>query len=329
MDIRDLDLRKAAILVASLDEENAELLLSQLQPDERRYVLSGVARLGELSESERRRVIEEFLRTGSHEASVPYPGVEWAGSVAPVPLDPPKPRPNRAESDPGRPFQFLRDTEGGNLSPLVADEHPQTIALVMAHLPPHRSAELLAALAPDVQVEVIRRLIDLDEADPETVREVERGLESRLAGLVRNRERSNAGLAAVTQILEVAQDGVERSILRNVVRHDRRLAGQLSRERLVCQDIEDLDDATLLMVFQSADPELGILALAGSSVELVDRVVKRLPTREARLLEHALENLGPTRLTDVEAARHELLALARQLDAEGKLQLPRRGPGRH
>jgi flagellar motor switch protein FliG len=121
-------------------------------------------------------------------------------------------------------------------------------------------------------------------------------------------------VAAVSRIFEVADPPVVQAILSNLAEHDLELAQQFQRpfheSALEYEDLATLDDETLLAIFAQAGPALAVLALTGSSIELVDRILARLPPKQARLLRHEIDHLGPTRLSDVEQAQQELVKLA-------------------
>lgn len=332
MKFRQHSLRKAAILVASLDSSTAELLLEQMGERQADEVRHAILRLSDVDPGEQDEIIEEFFRIGPLMPAKHPPGIELDDDLArrlalpSIKLETPADASDEAEKRGDEPpFQFLKETEFETLTPFLKREHPQTIAVVLSHLPPDRAGELLAQLPPAVQVDVIRRLVDLDEADPRVLREVERGLESWLSEQVRDRRRRAAGLAAVSAILSAATGGTRRNILKNLTRHDRTLAGKLRPDRFLFADLIELDDATLVAVLKAADPELIVLALAGARTELVQRITRQIPGGQGRALSKALVHLGPTRLADVEEAQQALADLAVDLEAEGGISLgPRR-----
>jgi flagellar motor switch protein FliG len=297
--------------------------MGSAQADQVRHA---ILRLSDVDPAEQNEIIEEFFRVGPLIPQKHPPGIELDDDLArrialpslkterPVEREP---EPNAAEP----PFRFLHETEFESLTPFLKREHPQTIAVVLSHLPPDRAGEVLAQLPATVQVEVIRRLVDLDEADPRVLREVERGLESWLSEQVRDRRRRAAGLAAVSAILTAASGGTRRNILTNLTRHDRTLAGKLRPDQFHFADLIELEDATLLTVLKAADPELIVLALAGARAELVRRITRQLPTEQGRALTKGLVHLGPTRLADVEEAQQALADLAVDLEAEGRITL--------
>ncbi len=185
-----------------------------------------------------------------------------------------------------------------------------------------QASEVLASFDAETQVDVIRRLVALDQTDPEILREVERGLKTRVAELIQDERRRAAGVAAVADILRVADPNIRRSILENLAEHDRPLARRLGRRDATFDDVERLADADLATVIARCDPEVLRLALAGASPRLADRVVNLLATREHKALRRALDRWEPTRLSDVEAAQAEVAKVAEQLFAEGMIELP-------
>jgi flagellar motor switch protein FliG len=334
---RHRNLRKAAILVASLDADNAAALLRQMSAGQAQLLQKAIERLGPIDPDEQAEVIEEFFRIGPLIPVKEPSGIELDGRLPKYLSMPTHPEPApRAEPQPDEtrpahglpPFRFLHEAPARSLAPFLEREHPQTIAVVVSHLPADRAAEILAGLPADLQVEVARRLVDLEETDPEILREVERGLESWLCEQVRSDRRRTAGLTALANILGAAEPNAKQNLLANLARRDRHLAGKLrgvSRASLTFAELEHLDRASLTVVLHHAQPELLVLALAGAGTEFADRVFALFPRAEATALDSALRNLGPTRLSDVEEAQQELVELARQLELRGEITPDIRG----
>jgi flagellar motor switch protein FliG len=241
-------------------------------------------------------------------------------------ISPDSPLAPGAQPAPG-PFGFLREAPPARLVSLLEREHPQTIALVISHLPADRAAEILAHLPADAQIAVARRLVDLDETDPQVLREVERGLESRL-GAEQVAARQSAGVAALANILGAAHPKTRHDILSNLARHDRELAGKLdvpAGPPPSFSDLERMDSASLGVVLHQAEPELLVLALAGATPRFAQRAMEIFGADRAAALRAALCNLGPTRLSDVEEAQARLAELARQLESRGEITPEMRG----
>jgi flagellar motor switch protein FliG len=314
-------IRRAAILVASLDMHLADALLAQMPGEQADLVRRTIVELGDVDPGEEREAIDEFFRNGPPVNQRDFGGVE---------LDrPPTFRPARAAAPPPRspalpkredePFRFLHEADNEKLTVLLLDERPQTIALVVSHLPEDRAVAVLASLPAAIQAEVVRRWVDLEEADPEILREVGRGLQSRITSQAASDDRRTLGLARVARILAAASPKFSHQILTNLEAYDSDLAAHLGPRRLDFDDLEQFDDASLTTLLKAADPQVAVLALAGARGRLVDRVVRNLPSREAKLFRRSLDHLGPTRISDVEQAQETLARLAEKLEAEGRV----------
>jgi flagellar motor switch protein FliG len=318
-------IRKAAILVASLDQAAADALLDQMGESRAAQVRQAVVGLGEIDAVERQRVIEEFFRIGPLIPKKQTPGIELDGrlarklGLAPGVLGS---APTAAAPADGPPFQFLQETAADKLARALAGERAQTIALVLAHLPPEQAGGVLVRLPPAQQVEVVRRLVDLEETDADILREVERGLHARLSQQVRMQRRRVAGLSAVHGILEASDGQVAVQILDNLAAHDQSLAERLGPPPLAFDDLVYLDDASLAAVFRVAEGPVTLLALVGAPPELIDRFVAPLSPVEAEAVRRKLDHPGPIRLSDVEGARQQVADLARRLALAGRIRLP-------
>jgi flagellar motor switch protein FliG len=330
-------LRKAAILVSSLDTAAADALLEQLPGEQAQRVRELLVDLDEIDPAEQRRVIDEFFRVGPplpmaqpRAAARPSAGkvsqltpprnpagIDLDGRQAQVILERVRreggDRPGWPDAD-GRqatPFHFLQEAEAEKLARLLAAERPQTIALVLSHLPPERAGGVLACLPAATQVEVVHRLMDLEETAPEILREVEQALESRLSEQVQMQRRRVAGIAAVAGILAATDRRIGGRILDNLAAHDPSLAERLGPRTIEFDDLIELDDAALAEVVRSAGRALMLPALVGAREELVARVLGQLPAGEAARFRRQLAAPGPLRLGDVDQARRDVARLAR------------------
>jgi len=326
MNPQDHGVRKAAILVANLTRETAEVLLKQMGREQAQLVRRKIAELGPVDPEERQGVINEFFRVGQMVPCRHSAGIELDErttqrlSLGSNRLPPRETASSHHEDT--TPFGFLHETEVTRLARILAAERPQTIALVLSQLPPEQAGSVLVRLSPIAQVEVIRRLVDLEETDAQTLREVERGLESRLRRQVQMQRRRVAGLSAVTEILQASGQHVGMEILDNLSMHDQRLAERLAPVRLEFDDLAHLNSASLTTVLQAVDPQVTILALVGVSPDLTERILQEVPDAHAEIIRRQLDHLGPTRLSDVEEARRQVAETTRRLAATGRIELP-------
>ena len=235
---RQPTLRKAAILIASLDDRTARQLLEQMGTEQAQRVRKAVDELDDIDPTEQSQVIEEFCRVSPLIPKDLHPGIELDGSLAaklslptqPEMNTPSAPGTNHALSPEAAPFRFLHEARAEMLTPYLEREHPQTVAVVISYLPPAQAADVLATLPAVLQAEVLGRLANLDEADPEIIREVEQSLEHWVTEQTKNHRRREAGMNAVKNILHAA-GGSQRQILANLAHHDQALAGKLTSKR--------------------------------------------------------------------------------------------------
>ncbi|MCE9556317.1 MAG: hypothetical protein K8T91_23455 [Planctomycetes bacterium] len=351
MDDKQSTIRKAAILVAAVDGRTAELLLAQMGTAEAAAVRRAAAALDDIPAEEREAVLSEFRElTGERLAeptapkqaprAVPRRFVPPAG---PAGIDLCGPQANLLHSSPnseesgehqnsptGRPG--LRQAGNETLAEFLSGEQPQTIAVVFTRLPPHQAAEVLRRLPDALQIEVVERLATTDQADPQVLRDIEQGLESWLANQTRRGRREGAGISTATRLLEAASYDLRQSVLSHLARRDTALARRLAASplrptaephsvSLTFDDLLQADDTILATVIAAADRHLATLALAGCNKNVVRRLERRMPGSDWQLLRSNIENLGPTRLSDVETAQQQIVRLALDLEAEVKIDL--------
>ena len=209
------DIRKAAMLLMSLPEEQAAQLMAKLAPKQVEQVSIEIAKLGRLSGDEQETVIHEFADANPNSLGLAGGGLDVAkslvekalGNNASPTLD------NVRQSIEALPFGFLKKVDPQNLLTFIIDEHPQTIALVLSHLPPAYGAEIIKGLPTERQLAVIRRIAHMGQTNPEVIHEVERGLESRMASLMSQSFEKAGGVNSVAEILNVSDRATERALL--------------------------------------------------------------------------------------------------------------------
>ncbi len=316
-------IRKAAILLRALDGTVAQMLWSRLTPAQAERVRQAQAELGQPDPTEERRIVDEFLRLGRISPKHADAGVDLTtfaelrrtADVAHV----------SASSLSSKPFGSLQHVEVESLARALAGERAQTVALVLAHLPARQAAGLLQRLDPDLQKEVVHRLVHLEEISPEILQEVESVLGARLAREISIPRRQVGGLAALSSILPLLDLPTAQRLLAQINALDPYLADRLAATRtsqLRFEELIGLDAGSLRRLMREADFEVMVLALLGADPLLVDRVLEVIPETDGRVLQDRLRNPGPIRLRDVEEARRRLAALAERLAQQGQIRLP-------
>jgi flagellar motor switch protein FliG len=221
-------LRKAAVLVRSMDADTAATLLTQLSPAEAAALRGAVRALGAVDAEEEADVLAEFRRNGKMAGSRTMPGVELKISA----YEPPK-KDFAAPATPqpaatGKRFAFLEDARVESLAAYLAREHAQTIAVVLSHLNPARAAQALAALPAKIQADTVERLSTLGDADPETVIVLERELAAWVARRSENRQEIARRRQSMMAIFSAADATARHSIMANLKCHKAALAEQIA-----------------------------------------------------------------------------------------------------
>ncbi len=307
------NIRKAAIVVAGLDTPAADLVLGQITPEEADRVRRAIFELGPVTPEEERRAINEFLRLGGKPSAPRQFARDAAGRGSPTAgatatSGPPSPPAT------GKPaFDFLRQADAARLAGVLAGERPQVVAVVLSHLASETAAEVLVQFPPQTQSEIVRRLLDLEETDAGILEEIEAALRARLAQEFPLPRRRVAGIAAVAGILDAADRNVGKQLYDNIAAGDHRLAQRLQPALMGFDELVRLNETSLQTLVEVVDVKLLTLALVGTPAVVVDRVLGQLPATEAALVRSDLAHLGPTRLSDVQEARHRIAQLAQRL----------------
>ncbi len=308
MHIEQDGLRKVAIVVSCLDRESADRLMDQMATEDAERVRHAIFELDEIAPEEQRRVLDEFLQAGPKPR--PRNAAESQVMFTRVAT---QPEPHPTSGDRERVFESLGEMAPDGLAGILATERPQTIALVLSHLPPELSGKVLVQFPPQVQIEVFRRLADLEETDPEILSEIEKSLQARLSQAFALPRKRVAGLSAVEGILNASDRSTGGQLYRNLTSHDQQLASQLQPERLEFDDLERIDYADLQELLDAIESGLLSLALVGASPTLIHRVSAALPASRAAALRHEMNHPAPTRLSDVETARQRIGLIAQKI----------------
>jgi flagellar motor switch protein FliG len=315
------EIRKAAILLMSLPEEQAAQLLSKLTPKQVELVSIEIARLGRLSAEEQEQVIHEFAEANPNSLGLAGGGLDLAKSLvekalgkgASATLD------NVRQSIEGMPFGFLKKVDPQNLMTYIIDEHPQTIALVLSHLPPSFGAEIIKALPAERQLAVVRRIANMGQTNPEVIREVERGLESRMSNLMNQSFDKAGGVASVAEMLNVSDRSTERTILESMAQEDPELVEEIRRLMFVFDDLCKLSDKDIQCVLKNVETSQWAMSLKGASAELKQKIMGNMSQRAAALLNEEMEYLGSVKLSEVEAVQQQIVDMVRKLEDAGEI----------
>ena len=319
---------KAAVLLVSLDSDTASALLKQLNHEVVEDLTREIAQLDIIDVDLRGAVVEEFYNMALARQYAKQGGLAYARTLLEkaLPGDKAKLVLRMIEQEVyKKPFAFLAKTDADNLMTFIQDEHPQTIALILSHVQPDKASEILAGLPLEKQLEVVTRIATMDNTNPEVIREVERGLEMRLSGVVSQSSQAVGGVESVAAMLNLADRTTEKGILEAMEGEDPDLVEQIRRLMFVFEDILLVNDKGIQLVLKEIENEELALALKTATEELRDKIFRNMSERASQLIKEDMEYMGPVRVSDVEGAQQKIVDVVRRLEDSGELIISGRG----
>lgn len=320
--------RKVAILLTSLDDDVASQIVQKLDKRCIEQVSREIAILNEVTDAERQAVVEEFYKLGMAKGYMDRGGMDFAKKLLEKSL-------GGAQADDmlvavkqsmrATPFAFLYGVDTQDLLAFIREEHPQTIALILAHMTRTHASKVLRGLPPDKQIEVVRRVASLDQTTPEVVKEVEAVLEHRLEAFGGERTESVGGVDMVAEMLNVADRATEKHVLEGMEESDPELVEQIRRLMFVFEDLILLGDSGIQKVLRDVENEDLGLALKTASGELKEKIFKNMSERAATMLKEDMEYMGPVRLSQVEEAQQKITDIVRALEEADEIVVSGRG----
>lgn len=321
------EIRKAAVLLLSLERPLAAAVLGQMRADLVEQVTMEIARLKDVTKEEQESVVKEFYDLVSARSHIERGGMEFATELLKQSLGAERASQildNVKQSMSAVPFGFLQKVGADNLLTFIVEEHPQTIALVMSHLPPHVSAEVLAGLPINKQTEVVRRIASMEQTSPEVIHDVEKSLERRMTSTISQQLEKAGGVPMVAQILNVTDRMTNKGILENLEEEDTELVDEIKRLMFVFDDLLKLDNKAIQALLKEVDNKQWAVALKGASEEIREKVLGNLSARAAEMLREEMGYLGPVKVSDVESHQQQIVDAVRRLEDAGDIVI---GPG--
>ncbi len=319
---------KAAIVLLAIGPDRASKILKEMPSEQLEEVTRELAGLGMVGEVLRNEVIEDFYGVTLANAYSSEGGLEYAREILKNSLDSKVADRVLAQIQTQvqrTPFSFLQKAESESLLTFIQDEHPQTIALITCHLPHHKAAEILVGLPMQKQIEVIKRIANMEQTNPEVIREVEKGLESRLASMLTQSMEKAGGVPTVAEILNLADRTSEKAIMEGLEAEDPDLVEEIRRLMFVFEDVKMVDGKGIQAVLREVDNSELALALKTASDELKNKIFGNMSDRAAALIKEDMEFMGPVRVSDVEAAQQRIVDIVRRLEEAGEIIIAGRG----
>ena len=316
--------QKAAAVMLAVGPERAAAVMRYFDEEESEQLAVEIATLGDIPARQLETVLVEFQAEAQAHNQLVRGGEQHArelmrrlyGDQADEIVD------RLLASTHAIPFHFLRMHDITEVLQHLRDEHPQTIALVLAHLPARMGAQILAGLDRTVQAVVANRLATLERATPEVVEQVEEALRARL-GEVRRRSGRRDGVKELADVLNMTDPATERMILAELEEIDPGLAERVRALMFMFEDLLILDGRSLQEVLRQIDPARLALAMKGITAELRAVLEGNLSERARTAIAEEMDLMGPVRVSEVEEAQGEVIQVVHQLEKEGLIQINR------
>ena len=319
--------RKAAILCVSIGQDEAAQLFKYLSDEQVEMLTIEMARTVAVAPELSGVVLEEVLETAAAHGYMQEGGLKYAREVLERAVG--KARAQEILSRlavviESSPFEFLRGSSAEQIVAFLRNEHPQTIALVLAYLPSNElAARVMEQLSPELQTDIATRIALMTQASPEVVKEIASVMENRLESVIRHEYQEVGGVGSLAQILNSSDRATEQNILNFLTDSDPELADEVRSRLFTFEDIAGLDDRAIQMILKEVDAKDLPLALRGTSPDVSEKILRNMSQRGAEMLREEMEYMPPQRKRVVEEAQSKVVAAVRKLEDSGALVLSR------
>jgi flagellar motor switch protein FliG len=319
--------RKAAIMLVQMGKDKSAKVLSQMREAEVEELTAEIMRLGMIDGDTADSVLTEFQNMALANRYAHQGGMEYARELLEASLGR-----EAAEALVSRlsasfvemPFGFLQKADPRQVLSFVQEEHPQTIALVLAHMPAILASQILSGLAGELQADVAHRIAVMDRTSPDIIRQVETTLERKLSSVLQPSDLSAVGgLLPLVDIINRADRATERLIMEGLAARDPELAEEVRSKMFMFEDITSLDDRAVQLVLRQVETNDLATALKGVRGDVRDKVTRNLSERAAENLVDEIEMLGAVRLRQVEEAQAKIVQVIRSLEESGQIMIRR------
>ena len=319
-------MRKAAVLLVLLGEDIASHIYRNLPQEDLEQLTKEIAELDHIDAQTALAVLEEYYRMGLTQDYLAQGGTDYAQKLlvksfgaegAQLLLR----QVSRAAEMSAHKLDSLQKADPQQLAKFLESEHPQTIALTLAHVDAKRASELLMRLPEAMRAETIKRLAQMRQFSPEIAQKVSLALHKRLQALGEQHRRAYAGFQGVADLLNHMDPVQAKVILEAIEKDDPKVALGIRNLMFTFQDLLGVPEAAIRELLGQLDKKSLALALRGATEELKAFIFKSMSTRAVEMLKEDMEILGPVRSRDIIKAQQETVAVARKLEAEGKINL--------
>lgn len=315
--------QKVAILWMVLGRESAARIAEQMSPEEVEMISYEIARMEQVDSGTAEAVLHEWLETARAMESIALGGVDYAREILEQALGTQRAsyvlKRLQAQLNESAGLNSLRKVDPQQLGGMLRNEHPQTIALVLAHLDPTQTAAVLKEIGTDVGKSVVYRMASMEKVSPEMIELIERALGPETELSLNQGLSMAGGPQSVAAVLNLIAPSMEKELLEGLAAHDPELCEQVKNLMFVFEDLIVLEGRAMQRLLREVESKDLALALKVASDDLKAAVMGAMSKRAVEALEEEIEFLGPVRLRDVEMAQVAIVGLVRQLEEAGEI----------
>jgi len=320
---------KASILLSSLGVTTTQLIFSHMRDNDVKRLINGMASIKRSPIWMIKRVLEEFYTQLNEENDLLFSDNKGKDFIVNALGE------DRAKQLLGQiidvgtnnTLESLELVDTRTLANFLINEHPQTIALIVAHLNPERKVDVLRRLPEGLQAEVVLRVANLDYVSPELIVQLDDVLKTELSTLGSIDTNQLGGVEPIADMLNLMDKNGEKNIMSRVEEKDPELAEEIRKLMFVFEDLVHVDDAGIQNLLKDVDNTKLVIALKTCPEDIKAKLFKNMSNRAATMLSEDLEALGPTKLSDVEKAQAEIIQKVKELEAQGKAFISRGSDG--
>lgn len=316
---------RAAILLMSLGEQEAAEVLKLMGPKEVQKIGSVMATMSNITKPQVQGVLSEFIQAVGEQTALGIGNEEYIRKMLVTALGEDKAegiidRVITGRSSKG--LEALKWMDPKAVAEVIRLEHPQIISIVLSYLDPDHAAEVLAQLPDRMRPDILMRIAQLDGIQPQALSELDDIMEKQFSGNTANVKSSAVGgMKAAANILNFVDSSVESEIMDAVKEHDVELGEKIQDMMFVFDNLAEVEASGIQALLREVSSEILVLALKGADEAVKEKIFTNMSKRAAEMLRDDLEAKGPVRLSEVEAAQKEILAIARRLADSGDLVL--------
>ncbi len=321
-------MQKAAIALIAFGSEVSALVLKGMHEKDLEKITVEIANMRDVPAEIEKKVIEECHQIFIARKYVSTGGVDFARSVLEKAVGSIRASEimHRLESTlSSRGFSLLKDIDPKQLSGFLQNEHPQTISLILTQVAAAQAASVLAELSPELQAEVSLRIATMEKIAPEILGEIEQTLEGHFEKSGGMAMSATGGAKAMAELLNLLDSTAAKNIMQSLEAEDANLAAEIKNMMFVFEDIILLDDRSIQRVLKEVETKDLSIALKAVGDEVKGKIFSNVSERVSKMIAEEMEFMGPTRLSDIEAAQSRIVEVIRRLEEEGQIIISGRG----